>query len=86
MLVSRVSSYFPVVYRLSLIAASTIQVTFTSAKGAFSKQKLLRSVISKEKLDNLVVLENTEAKTINKLNLAQNFACLNAQNREGTGI
>ena len=91
MLESRVSSSFPEVYKLILLFV-TIPVTVATAERSFSKLKLiktyLRSAISQERRDNLAVIsiENTEAKAIDRTNLIQNFACLNARRQKRIGI
>ena len=91
MLESRVSSSFPEAYKL-LVLFVTVPVTVATAERSFSKLKLiktyLRSKIPQERLDNLALLsiENSEAKSIDKAELIQRFANVNARRHKRIGV
>ena len=88
---SRVSSSFPEAYKL-LVLFVTIPVTVATAERSFSELKLiktyLRSKISQERLDDLAILsiENAEAKSIDKAELIQRFANVNARRHQRLGL
>ena len=84
-------SSFPEAYKL-LVLYVTIPVTLATAKRSFATLKLietyLRSKISQERLDSLAILsiEIAEAKSIDKAELIQRFANVNARRHKRIGL